>query len=485
MKNCIIIFLLFISFKSFSQQGFETIISTSTDLYATQSFCIDNGYLIISSRKFDENLDGIIYKLNTEGLLVDSLLIEEDSYNTYFNYAFYLDNGLIRTLSIEEKENQTGFYNIKTTDIDENLNIYNEILYEDIVIGGFWSHIHAIPFSNDRIYFASTAMDTLPYNGLQYLNKLMFVMNQQGEILFDSIYNQSSLEMTMDFIRFPGTNNLLLYCRSNFEGGNIVKPINIIDTNYNLIESYFIEDYSLQASLRALNETTLVIVNKESGNGKEPWYTAISTYDLNFERINHIITGQDDTASYPAYNNSIALIQNNIYVGSTFNVISEDFPTVESFFKLDKLDINLNIKWQKYYGGDAYYELLDVRETNDNGVILTGTRYDHGETGPFEKDIFILKVNEDGIIIGNDETERIPIKNAIITPNPGRNYLQLHTNFYPSKLQLFKMDGQIILDENIQENTTTFNMSNLTSGTYIWSLIKDGQVVEKGKWVKE
>ncbi len=119
MKNYLIIILILLTLKSFPQKGFESIISTSTDLYATQSFCIDNGFLILSSRKYEDNLDGIIYKLNSEGLLIDSLILEEDIYKSYFKYAFLLENGLIRTLSAIEKENQEGYYNINTIDIDE------------------------------------------------------------------------------------------------------------------------------------------------------------------------------------------------------------------------------------------------------------------------------------------------------------------------------------------------------------------------------
>jgi hypothetical protein len=476
--------LALLSMNVSSQEGFETIISTSTDLYVTQSFCIDNGFLIISSRKTENNLDGIIYKLDSYGQLIDSLLIEDGIYNTFFTKAFFLDNGMIRTLSVKEKEDESGFYNIKTIDIDGNLSIYNELLYEDIEIGSFWSHIHNITLSNNTIYIVSTTNGN-PNLGPPYLDKLLLKMKQNGEIVFDSIYNESLLEMTMDFAQFPGSENFILYCQPNFQGGNVLKPINIVDTNFNLIDSYFIEDYSPQASLRTINDSTIVISNKESGDKMEPWYTAISTYNLNFERINHIITGNADSLSYPAFKNSIAIVENNIYVGSTFNLIPSDYPDANSYFRLEKFDINLNMLWQKYYGGDAYYELMDVRETPDSGVILAGTRYENGNSGPFEKDIFVLKVDENGLITSTKEEPEIPIKNAIVTPNPGQNYMQLHTGIYPALLKVFNINGQVVLEEDIHQNTTTINTSSLKSGTFVWKLIKDGELVETGKWVKD
>ncbi len=350
-------------------------------------------------------------------------------------------------------------------------------------IGQFWAHTHAIPFPNNKIYIASTAMDLPPNTGWQHLNKLLFKMNQEGEIIFDSIYNQSSLEMTMDMIRFPGTDQLVLYCVSNFEGGNMVKPINIIDTNYNLIESYYIEDYSLQASLRALNDTSFIISNQESGDKTEPWYTAISTYDLDFQRIKHVITGQADTASYPAYNNSIAIIENNIYVGSTFNVIPADFPNAKSFFRLDKLDLDLNIEWHKYYGGDAYYKFIDVRETPDNNILLTGSIYDHGDSGPIVRDIFVIKADQNGLITSTNQEQTIPIKNAIITPNPGKDYLQLHTGIYPAKLQIFNIKGQLVLEEDIHQNNTTINHNTSPRHLY-WAAFKRWRSSGSDKWVE-
>ncbi len=78
-----------------------------------------------------------------------------------------------------------------------------------------------------------------------------------------------------------------------------------------------------------------------------------------------------------------------------------------------------------------------------------------------------------------------PIKNAITTPNPGKDYLQLHSGIYPAKLQIFNIKGQLVLEEDIHQNTTTINTQHLSSGTYIWQLLKDGEVVESDKWVKE
>lgn len=126
--------------------------------------------------------------------------------------------------------------------------------------------------------------------------------------------------------------------------------------------------------------------------------------------------------------------------------------------------------------------LNSIKTTPEGDVLMLGHC---SELGTDLYNIFILKVDENGQITNTNETETIPIKNAIITPNLGKDYLQPHTGIYPSQLQIFNINGQLVLEEDIQQNTTTINTSLLSSGTYIWQLIKDGDVVESDKWVKE
>ncbi len=70
-------------------------------------------------------------------------------------------------------------------------------------------------------------------------DKFILEMTQNGEVVFDSIYNQTSFESIMDYIEVPNSENFLIYCMINFEGGNVSKAINIINPNYELLENFY------------------------------------------------------------------------------------------------------------------------------------------------------------------------------------------------------------------------------------------------------
>jgi len=61
--------------------------------------------------------------------------------------------------------------------------------------------------------------------------------------------------------------------------------------------------------------------------------------------------------------------------------------------------------------------------TNDGGCLMVGCRYDY-ETQDQERDIYIAKVNSDGLIVW---TQEIPMGKQVTTvfPNPGTNRLNI------------------------------------------------------------
>ncbi|NPD47885.1 T9SS type A sorting domain-containing protein [Lentimicrobium sp. S6] len=485
MKNILLSLLLGFSSLLIAQQTFQTTIKTSTDLFVSNSICLENSYLILCVNYLPNNsASGIVYQIDQIGQLHDSLVIENDGFGATVNKAIILENGLIRLFCTKEQQGSAGFYDICLIDIDEDLNIIQELQY-DIGIGKGWSHINEVIKENGDIILASMVDGSPPQSGTQYIDKCLMKIKQNGDLLFDSVYNQSGLEITMDFLEFPNSNNYILYCIQNFDAGIFLKQINILNSDLEFVENKWIEDFSLQASMRNFGDEDFVICNKkEIDNGG--WYTAVSTYDIGFERTNQILLGSSDSASYPGLYNSIAFGENEtMFIGSTYNLGVDAYPNRESYFRLDNLDYELNLNWQRYFGGDAYYNLIDINETPDGGCILVGTRYEHGTQGPFEKDVFIVKVDEDGLITSTNSNAGIPIKNAIVLPNPGREYLELHTGAFPATLQLLNLNGSLVLEEAINSNISRVNTLELSSGTYIWSLVKEGKVVESGKWVRE
>jgi len=486
MRIVSLIWFYFFCQLVYAQQTFETIIRTELDQEAFEILVLDNGYLIPGLYYLNENeTNGVSYMLDEHGILLDSILLD-DNRSSMFSSSVQLQNGDIRIFGTIERDNNPGFFDLFWLDIDLEMNITNEGFLETST-GREWIKNYSLTKGNGNIVMASI-IDGNPPNGSYDWDKMLLEITQDGEIIFDSIYNQSGLELVMDFILIPNSSNYLLYCLNSFEEGNITKPINILDPNYNLIENHYIEGYSFQASFKNFYDNSYISCSKSSvdKDTKEDWYTSVSIYDMNFELLDNVLLGSADTLSYPAFSTSIVIQSpSDILIGSNYNVPLSSFSSEKSYFALYKLDDNLDIQWQRFYGGDANYYFWDLKGTNDGGCIMVGTKYEHGETGPFERDVIVIKVDEYGLITNTNEAISTPIKNAIITPNPGIDYLQLHTGIYPSQFLLFNMFGQLILEEDIQQNITSISVQPLSSGTYIWSLIKDGQVVENGKWIKE
>jgi hypothetical protein len=63
---------------------------------------------------------------------------------------------------------------------------------------------------------------------------------------------------------------------------------------------------------------------------------------------------------------------------------------------LMRTDSSGEVTWHKTFGGRAEDTGYTVRQTADNGFVLTGETYSSGEGGG---DMYVIKVNQDGEVI--------------------------------------------------------------------------------------
>ena len=140
-------------------------------------------------------------------------------------------------------------------------------------------------------------------------------------------------------------------------------------------------------------------------------------------------------------------------------------------FTLDNLTSTLssNTQWQKYE---------DDITTGTHLLRWTFSRKSHTETGSASIDL--LKLPPMHVVI-TDVDEVMETGNSVLVyPNPGNNELNIiipENSF--SELQIFDIQGRMILKKDIVDGITTINTESLAPGLYFW---KVGN--ESGKWIK-
>jgi len=118
---------------------------------------------------------------------------------------------------------------------------------------------------------------------------------------------------------------------------------------------------------------------------------------------------------------------------------------------------------------------------------MAGTRYDY-YTQNYERDVFLVKVNQDGLIVGTgEELPSISVQDAIVYPNPGNEYFHIQSGpqIGGAVFELFDLSGNLVLTTTLDERVETISTIQLRSGTYPYRITFDNKMVGSGKWVKK
>ncbi len=165
--------------------------------------------------------------------------------------------------------------------------------------------------------------------------------------------------------------------------------------------------------------------------------------------------GAKDTFDFPAFYGALDYTnKDSIFIGSSKNLSWRNlyFANFPSWFRLFQTDSMLNIRWEHFYGGDACYNLDRIIATHDGGCIMAGTRFDYkSHPNLHKRDIYIIKVNSEGLLTSANGKPAPIVHNAIVFPNPGREVLRIRVavQYKQSLFQLFNMNGKLILKQEI------------------------------------
>lgn len=481
---------------SIGQETFELAIKTSTDEMATDIIQLDNrNYFIVGTRQaIAETADykGMVWVANAYGILVDSIeIIKPDTMvfltgvQKYGND--YIVSGKLSYYEHSDRRNFPVFYVV-----DSNLNLLNEYR---IHLDSNYLSVSSMDFvvDGDKLYISGDAKNrnTTEY----YFDIFICKYDLQTHVLQSNFLELTGDQSSTGYLKTSNYHIIFTHGGWGYPPGYSSGYYALFDSTLNwVVTDSLPDDIRSDNSAINLTDSTYLLSGRQSVFIEPPSVDEERSvlYEMAFpnEPIKsfeyHMGT---DTLSFPANSSIDTTCTGEIYFSGTANVIPYEAPFQHdpSWVFLSKLDRDLNPIWTKLYGGDMYYEVCLVKATRDGGAIFACKTYDY-LTQDHELDILIIKVNEDGLIVGTgEELPNISVQDAIVYPNPGNEYFNIQSGpqINGAVFELFDLSGNLVLTTTLDERLENISSIKLSSGTYPYQITFQNKIVASGKWVKE
>ncbi len=473
-----IFLILFAANLNSQNTTFEYLLSSPLDEYFTDIIEYEDGTIYLTGRLSNVEqpnyIKALVVKLDPSGNFLDSIVFSLSEKNTYLNQIFQTDNG----------------------EFDVVASVYDKVdLYKNAGVAIYRMN-EQLDLSNGSIYYLPPSLDLASV----YSNK-----STNGNILIGIAVNMPIIPKAYFYIFNSDYDSLNAMFFPN--EARVISHVQDIQNGQYWMLNDLLDQYELlDSSLNII--TTQKVPEVLTSNYGVKWDTDTSFYllgdqfnphpphTLGFIHQFHPIdtTGYlsnhwrvSDTLDFPALWNGLDFQnKDSLFIGGTRNMWTGYYNPWPSWFVVLQTDSMLNIRWERFYGGDAYYMMGKVVATRDGGCLVAGTRYDYLNTTEHETDIIILKLNSEGLITGSPEKPQIEMHEAIVYPNPGNEEIKVRIAMqHPqSTFELFDMNGRFVLRENFVGTEGVVNTTFLPQGTYLYKITSPDGLNESGKWVK-
>ncbi|PKP47960.1 MAG: hypothetical protein CVT92_16520 [Bacteroidetes bacterium HGW-Bacteroidetes-1] len=482
MKKVLIVFLIMnMPFCSQSQSSWLKLFQTTENEYFGDLYELKNGNLILGYSQSDPKIGvmnkiAITKQLNPYGEEISEQRLEienrqillqgviEDHGNQYSSlFIFYNQisgNSLNSGIRIEKYDGSNVSYNFPG-DYDLWALGKTEIYTDKIILTG-------------------------SYRKPGYTNYTPFFQTLNKE--FDSI---SYIEIPED--QSDGSYQYFKQITGNkFWAFNMFRRrLEYLDDKFNVIGKYPLDPfYSYSFGFKWDSDSTFYYTCKDMRLPK-PYTIAFNKQTHLFDTTNtlrnhwHI----SDTIDFTAFRQSIDFrTKDTILIGFTRNINIQNpyYAQQPSWLVVLQTDSLLNLRWERFYGGDAYYVMSNLISTQDGGCLIGGWRFDYQNSTEDQTDVFLLKLNSEGLLTGQVEMPEFQMREAIVYPNPGRQlHIRLAMQHPKAQLQLFDQAGRLVLQQQLHQTESTVETAHLSSGVYLYHLTAPTGLYESGKWVKE
>ncbi|MBI4646071.1 MAG: T9SS type A sorting domain-containing protein [Bacteroidia bacterium] len=487
MKNLIFLFFIFVFFKTnYSQNTFLIWIPSPTDEISVTDVIENNdgNFIFASNKRYFEpyyHLNAYLLKVNPEGEIIGDYEIELTDTNTGIdNLLIDKDQNIIAIGRTYTSTSDSGRSQLWFLKFDVNFNLIIDKKYSS----GYTSVPQSAKFDSDSNIIVTGILFHDPNEISETDDGFVCKFSQVGDsLLFKQlIINQN--QTCWEILEKKDSKEFFLF-GDNYDDiswGQIIK----IDSVFNILSIDSIpEKISLYYIARWLTDTTFILTGKKPNllnPGPQDDDLGVLVLDTAFNIIYKNQFGQINKIDYPGYLHNLDFIDtSNIYYGGTADmVIGYYFQSDTSWYIINKFDSKLNLKWQKYYGGDAYYKLWSVKATSDGGCLLLGTRYNYLNHADM-RDIYIIKLDENGNLTSINNPE-IKVKEIIVYPNPVTESIYLQTALKQSMdFEFYDITGKKVLQKKNVDSKSVINIKHLHSGMYFYRITDKQRLIDSGK----
>jgi hypothetical protein len=208
--------------------------------------------------------------------------------------------------------------------------------------------------------------------------------------------------------------------------------------------------------------------------------------------VNEFLYGvSNDTAQHICYFHSIDTCSDGSLIVCGINNLEvqlshQNEPASILLFKLTK---DLDVVWQRYIGAnDGKYDAFAMRTTPEDDIVILGIFSDVPVVSIHFNEPMFIRTNSDGLITGlNEPNSHFYSKEAIVYPNPARNFVTIDFSMaYPNALfTLRDIAGNVVLETRLNSNRQEVDISKLVPGTYVYTIYNRKGLNESGKLVVE
>ncbi|MFA5419099.1 MAG: T9SS type A sorting domain-containing protein [Bacteroidales bacterium] len=483
MKLFIISFnliILFLATTIYSQNTtFKYLLSSPLDEYFTDIVEMDDGTIYFTGRLSNiqnpNRIRALIAKMDYTGGLIDSLVFTLPDKNIFINNLFQAENSEFNIVaSIYDTIDLHKNAGIALYRMNEQLSLFDETFY------------YLPPTLDLASVYSSKSSNG---NILVGIGMNMPIVPKSYFYVFDNNFD------SVNAVLFPDEARIISHIKHLSNGtiwmlDEIHENYEVLDSSLNIISTQRVpEVLTANFGVKWDSDTSFYLLGDQFvphpphtlGFIHQFHPTDTTGYLSNHWRVS-------DTVDFPALWNGLDFQnKDSIFIGGTRNMWAGYYNPWPSWFVVLQTDSMLNIRWERFYGGDAYYMMGKVVATHDGGCLVAGTRYDYLNTTEQETDIIILKLNSEGLILGNPENPGIKMHEAIVYPNPGNEEIKVRiaVQHKQSLFELFDLNGRLVLKENFTGTEGTVNTTFLPSGTYIYKITTEDGLYESGKWVKQ